>query len=78
METKRWVQLNKVDGWRLNFLDDEDADEWVKETFEGSEVEWAWDFMDRGVLKADLLRYLLPLVEGGVYSDVDVSVQTVP
>ena len=49
------------------------AQEWVEENFRASDVEWAWGYMHRGVLRADFLRYLLPLVEGGVYSDVDVS-----
>jgi hypothetical protein len=29
--------------------------------------------MHRGVLRADSLRYILPLIEGGVYSNLDVS-----
>jgi alpha 1,6-mannosyltransferase len=72
-ETEEWVKLNAKDGWRLNFLDDHDAEEWMLKHFGGSDVEWAWEYMHRGVLKADFLRYMLPLVEGGVYSDVDVG-----
>jgi alpha 1,6-mannosyltransferase len=73
-----WLKLNARDGWRLNFLDDDEAFEWVADRFEGSDVEWAWRYMHRGVLRADFLRYLLPLIEGGVYSDVDVSDPTHP
>lgn len=68
-----WRDKNAPDGWTTNFLDDAAAEEWVRGEFEGSPVEWTWDFLHRGVLKADFLRYLLPLIRGGVYSDVDVS-----
>ncbi|WWC63834.1 uncharacterized protein I303_106439 [Kwoniella dejecticola CBS 10117] len=68
---KVWESINKPDGWRMNFLDDAQAHNWMLSQFEGSDVNWAWDYMHRGVLKADFLRYLLPLVVGGVYSDVD-------
>ncbi|TYJ57723.1 hypothetical protein B9479_001577 [Cryptococcus floricola] len=66
-----WQRVNERDGWKLNFLDDSAAAQWVEKVFKRSDVEWAWNFMHRGVLKADFLRYLLPLIEGGVYSDVD-------
>lgn len=72
-ETKEWIRVNKNDGWQLSFMDDSDAWEWVQAAFGGSDVEWAWSYMHRGVLRADFLRYLLPLIRGGVYSDVDVS-----
>lgn len=68
-----WAETNSKDGWRINFLDDQQAQDWVEMNFRRTDVEWAWNFMHRGVLKADFLRYLLPLVQGGVYSDVDVS-----
>ena len=72
-ETQMWINLNEKDGWQLNFLDDDGAERWAERWFDGTDVMWAWHYMHRGVLKADFLRYLLPLVEGGVYSDVDVS-----
>lgn len=72
--TRQWVSMNENDGWRLNFLDDDDAWAWVQSKFAGTDVEWAWTYMHRGVLRADFLRYMLPLIEGGVYSDADVSV----
>ena len=69
----RWNKANGKDGWSVDFYDDARAQSWMEETFGGSDVEWAWDFMKRGVLRADFLRYMLPLVKGGVYVDVDVS-----
>ena len=69
----QWSEINGPDGWKVKFFDDEKAEEWMKRTFADSDILWAWEYMDRGVLKADFIRYLLPLVHGGVYSDVDVS-----
>jgi alpha 1,6-mannosyltransferase len=70
---KKWEAKNAADGWSVDFYDDERAQGWMEDNFAGSGVEWAWDFMKRGVLRADFLRYMLPLVKGGVYVDVDVS-----
>lgn len=70
---KKWEAKNRADGWQVDFYDDERAQSWMEEHFAGSRVEWAWDAMKRGVLRADFLRYMLPLVKGGVYVDVDVS-----
>lgn len=72
-DSQEWLRQNEADGWTLNFLDDAAAAEWVKQKFVGGDVIWTWEYMTRGVLQADFLRYLLPLVEGGVYSDADVS-----
>lgn len=69
----RWDEKNQNDGWKVRFFDDADAEAWMRDSFQGSEVEWAWEFMKRGVLRADFFRYMLPLIEGGVYTDVDVS-----
>ncbi|WVR08900.1 hypothetical protein IAU60_005959 [Kwoniella sp. DSM 27419] len=71
--SQKWKNMNEADGWTLNFLDDAGAQSWTESQFGGSQVVWAWHFMHRGVLKADFLRYLLPLVVGGVYSDVDTE-----
>ena len=76
-DMKEWIRVNEPDGWELNFMNDADAWAWVKEVFPDTDVEWAWGYMHRGVLRADFLRYLLPLVHGGVYSDVDVGIQRV-
>lgn len=70
-ETQLWESMNRADGWTLDFYNDTESQAWVEETFGDSQVVWAWDYLPRGVLKADFLRYLLPLVKGGVYSDTD-------
>lgn len=71
---QKWRTFNKVDGWKMRFMNDSLGDQWVSRMFGES---WGmmntWKGLYRGVLKADLLRYLLVLIEGGVYSDMDVS-----
>lgn len=73
--SKIWEDKNRGDGWVLDFYSDARAQEWVDETFHDGErgVKWAYHAMRRGVLKADFLRYLLPMIKGGVYSDTDVG-----
>lgn len=76
---QKWRSFNEVDGWGMKFMDDTFGDQWVQETFGDS---WGmmstWKGLYRGVLKADLLRYLLVFIEGGVYSDMDVSLGSFP
>ncbi|KAL1413712.1 hypothetical protein Q8F55_001494 [Vanrija albida] len=77
--TQKWRDMNAPDGWTLDWYDDARSEAWVRDVFapaeeiEGGGVWWAYDYFTRGVLKADLLRYLLPLVKGGVYADVDTK-----
>jgi alpha 1,6-mannosyltransferase len=71
--SREWREMNEPDGWSYNFMDDAATQEWISDVWAGSPVEWAWQFMHRGVLRADFFRYLITLVQGGVYSDVDVS-----
>lgn len=71
---QKWRSFNEVDGWKMRFMDDSTGEEWVEKTFgESWEMMWTWKGLYRGVLKADLLRYLVVFIEGGVYSDMDVS-----
>lgn len=78
---QEWADENP--GWIVNFLSDAAAEEFVDTTFPPAnprkdsnghvvtDISWTWQFMTRAVLKADLLRYLLPLVKGGMYVDAD-------
>lgn len=69
-----WSDYNRRSGWKIEFFDDHQADTWVRRLFgQESEVVWAWKYMERGVLRADFFRYLIPLIRGGVYTDIDVS-----
>ncbi|KAF8682400.1 Rhomboid family [Rhizoctonia solani] len=60
-----------IPDYRYWFFNDESADKWVRSVFGGSEMEKVWDALGSGVKRADMLRYLLVAVEGGIYSDVD-------
>jgi hypothetical protein len=41
-------------------------------------VMWAWEYMKRGVMRADFFRYLVVLLEGGVVSLLSLSRHTSP
>lgn len=63
----QWSQM----GFEPKFLDDAGAEDWVKSHFDNTSIQHTWDSMPRFILKADLLRYLLMLQEGGTWSDMD-------
>lgn len=67
--SKKWAETNP--DWNLAFYDDDAALRWVSDAAGESAIEWAFKRMRRGVLKADFWRYLVVLLSGGVYSDVD-------
>ncbi|CAE7138531.1 unnamed protein product [Rhizoctonia solani] len=60
-----------VPGYTYLFFNDESADKWVREVFGGTEIERVWDVFGPGIKRSDLLRYLLVMAEGGIYSDMD-------
>lgn len=63
----KWSQM----GFEPKFLDDAGAEDWIKTHYDNTSVKAMWDSMPRIILKADLLRYLLLLDEGGTWSDMD-------
>lgn len=63
----KWSQM----GFDPEFLDDAGAEDWIKSHYGNTSVKAMWDSMPRFILKADLLRYLLLLDEGGTWSDMD-------
>ena len=63
----KWSQM----GFEPKFLDDAGAEDWIKTHYDNTSVKHMWDSMPRFILKADLLRYLLMLDEGGTWSDMD-------
>lgn len=75
---RQWRDFNEIDGWTMRFMNDTQGDDWVRDNFGTTVIRKTWDDLHRGVLKADLLRYLLILLRGGVYSDVDVSAADSP
>lgn len=57
---------------RYELLTDYAATQWVHESYiDEPKVIETWDRIDDAILRADLVRYLLMLKEGGVYTDVD-------
>jgi len=58
-------------GFEYTFMNDGDADVWVKEHFEGSLIWWTWQSLPAGILRSDYLRYVVLCFEGGIYSDTD-------
>ena len=76
-EHDKWNEKHKEIGWKSELLSDTEAASWVKHHFAGTDVEWAWNFMTRPILRADFLRYLFLLVHGGFYADADVCPESV-
>lgn len=72
---KTWREHHAPDeGWAYHLLTNEGADAWVREHLPfGTRLRYLWDSLGVGILKADVLRYLLLLVHGGVYSDTDTE-----
>jgi len=74
---KRWnpntfSEWQYQDGYEYTFMNNDDADRWVSANFAGTPIHWTWEHLNSGIMKSDLLRYLLLLFEGGTYSDTDV------
>jgi hypothetical protein len=57
--------------WEYRFYDDDAIENFLSEYFP-PEVREAYDALDPGAYKADLFRYCVLLIRGGVYADVDV------
>jgi alpha 1,6-mannosyltransferase len=71
--------LQKNPTYQSIFMTDISGDIYVKETFKSRpEIIETYLALPIPILKADLLRYLLLLTEGGIWSDLDVSCKDVP
>jgi len=71
----RLIESWKRSGWEYRFYSDEAAQEYLSTHFP-PEVREAYDSIKPGAFKADLFRYCVLLVDGGVYSDMDVLLET--
>lgn len=67
----RLVNSWKASGWDYFFFTDSDVVEFLTEHFP-PEVREAYDILVPGAYKADLFRYCVLFILGGVYADVDV------
>jgi alpha 1,6-mannosyltransferase len=71
-QSSTWTKLNPSHNHTI--LTDSAADEFVHNHFKHRpSITQFWDTLETPVLRADLLRYLLMLSRGGVYSDIDTS-----
>jgi len=71
----RLIESWKKSGWEYYFYDDESAREFLSTHFP-PEVGEAYDSITPGAFKADLFRYCVLLIRGGVYADIDVLIET--
>ncbi|KAI3390227.1 hypothetical protein diail_11844 [Diaporthe ilicicola] len=81
-EIEEWTQscVKQNPAYRYEFFSDPSADYWVEQTFSATRPDIVEIYLNLTIpiLKADLLRYLLLYVEGGVWSDLDVSCEGIP
>jgi hypothetical protein len=71
----RLIESFKQSGWEYTFYDDDTAAKFLSDHFP-PEVREAYDSILPGAFKADLFRYCVLLVKGGVYADMDVLLET--
>ncbi|CAB9500272.1 glycosyltransferase [Seminavis robusta] len=65
----------KHSGWQHNFYDDATAAKFLEKHFPSQVLE-AYNAIQPGAFKADLFRYCVLLIQGGVYADMDVLLET--
>lgn len=71
-QVKTWTNLNP--GWSYHFLDESDSDRYVDKHFSDQPaIHNFWHELNITIARADTIRYLTMLAEGGVYSDIDTS-----
>ncbi|KAJ9108255.1 hypothetical protein QFC19_002503 [Naganishia cerealis] len=68
---QRWRSLHR--GWKLRKFDDDGLDAWVADNFGGTRAEELWRLLPRPVLKTDIFRYMVMMLEGGIYTDSDTA-----
>lgn len=66
----RLIESWKRSGWTYHFWDDASAADFLSLHFP-PEVREAYDAIIPGAFKADLFRYCVLLIQGGVYADMD-------
>lgn len=71
----RLVESFRRSGWEYKFYSDEDAQNFLSTHFP-AEVREAYDALRPGAFKADLFRYCVLLIYGGVYADVDILLES--
>eukprot|EP00581_Thalassiosira_minuscula_P012847 CAMPEP_0183717836 /NCGR_PEP_ID=MMETSP0737-20130205/11301_1 /TAXON_ID=385413 /ORGANISM="Thalassiosira miniscula, Strain CCMP1093" /LENGTH=962 /DNA_ID=CAMNT_0025947313 /DNA_START=125 /DNA_END=3013 /DNA_ORIENTATION=- len=71
----RLIESWKKSGWEYYFYDDDTAGDFLGMHFP-PEIREAYESITPGAFKADLFRYCVLLIRGGVYADMDVLLET--
>lgn len=71
----RLIESWKRSGWEYHFWDDTSAAEFLSLHFP-PEVREAYESIIPGAFKADLFRYCVLLIMGGIYADMDVMLES--
>lgn len=71
----RLVSSWRLSGWEYRFYDNAASEEFLDTHFP-PEVRQAYNALIPGAYKADLFRYCVLLIHGGIYADVDVLLST--
>jgi hypothetical protein len=71
----RLVQSFRLSGWEYRFYTDDESASFLSTHFP-PEVREAYDTLLPGTYKADLFRYCVLLIHGGLYADVDVLLES--
>lgn len=64
-----WQWINPT--WRFELLTDETAKTFVQDRFPGTRATEIFTSLGDPILRADFIRYLVLLADGGVYADID-------
>ena len=71
----RLIESWKNSGWEYVFYDDTASENFLSTHFP-PEIREAYDALIPGAFKADLFRYCVLLIHGGVYADMDVLLES--
>mmetsp|Transcript_19621 Transcript_19621/g.30248 ORF Transcript_19621/g.30248 Transcript_19621/m.30248 type:complete len:755 (-) Transcript_19621:44-2308(-) len=71
----RLINSWKLSGWEYKFYDDNASKRFLERHFP-PEVKDAYDSLVPGAFKADLFRYCVLLIHGGIYADMDVMLES--
>ncbi|KAJ9104806.1 hypothetical protein QFC19_003947 [Naganishia cerealis] len=64
---------NNGEGWDWKLLNHATASRYVRDHLAARRLKDAWNLLPSGVLRADMLRYLVLLLDGGIFSDADTK-----
>jgi len=71
----RLIESFRQSGWEYEFYDDDKAAQFLSANFP-PQVREAYDALIPGAFKADLFRYCVLLIRGGVYADMDILLES--